>query len=135
MIIKKQANPFILLTQEGKFISYLVVRVGVRVALVALLAIGTKRHGAEVVSSEAAQPVQVLGRLLLLRRAPLSSMLLELKVEYAELESTSLAPTITRALPRLSASSIIARPCACSFACSCGHTSTGTPSIYDLDDV
>jgi hypothetical protein len=28
--------------------------------------------------------------------------MLKLKVEYAELESTSLAPTIVRALPRLS---------------------------------
>jgi hypothetical protein len=39
---------------------------------------------------------------LLLRRSPSSSLLLELEVEYAELESTSLAPTIAWALPRLS---------------------------------
>jgi hypothetical protein len=31
-----------------------------------------------------------------------SSLLLELEVEHAELESTSLTPTIARALPRLS---------------------------------
>jgi hypothetical protein len=60
MIIKQQAKPFIFLMQEGKFISYLVVGVGVRVALVALLAVGAKCHGAEAVSSEAAQPAQVL---------------------------------------------------------------------------
>jgi hypothetical protein len=29
MVIKQQAKPFILLTQEGKFITYLVVGVGV----------------------------------------------------------------------------------------------------------
>jgi hypothetical protein len=60
-IIKQQAKPFILLTQEGKFITYLVLGVGVRVALVALLAAGAKRHGAEAICSEAAQPAQVLG--------------------------------------------------------------------------
>jgi hypothetical protein len=49
--------------QEGKFITHLIVGVGVQVPLVALLAAGAKRHGAEVVSSEAAQPAQVLGRL------------------------------------------------------------------------
>jgi hypothetical protein len=37
-----------------------------------------------------------------LHRSPSSSLLLELEVEYAELESTSLAPTIARALPQLS---------------------------------
>jgi hypothetical protein len=42
------------------------------------------------------------GDFLLLRRSPSSSLLLELEVEYAELESMSLAPTIARALPRLS---------------------------------
>jgi hypothetical protein len=61
MIIKQQAKSFILLTQEGKFIMYLVVGVKVRVTLVALLAAGAKRHGAEAVSSEAAQSAQVLG--------------------------------------------------------------------------
>jgi hypothetical protein len=40
---------------------YLVIRVGVRVALVALLATGAKRHCAEAITSEAAQPTQVLG--------------------------------------------------------------------------
>jgi hypothetical protein len=62
-IIKQQAKPFILLTQEGEFITHLVVGVKVRVALCALLAAGAQRHGAETVSSEAAQPTQVLGRL------------------------------------------------------------------------
>jgi hypothetical protein len=47
-------------------------------------------------------PLRFLDDFLLLRRSPSSSLLLELKVEYAELESTSLAPTISRALPRLS---------------------------------
>jgi hypothetical protein len=49
--------------QEWKFITYLVVGVGVRVALVALLAAGAKRHGTEAVSGEAGQSTQVLGRL------------------------------------------------------------------------
>jgi hypothetical protein len=63
MIIKQQAKSFILLTQEGKFITHLVVGVEVRVALCALLATGAQLHGAEAVSSEAAQPAKVLGRL------------------------------------------------------------------------
>jgi hypothetical protein len=63
MIIKQQANSFILLSQEGKFTTHLVAGVGVRVALGALLAAGSQRHGAEAISSEAAQPAQVLGRL------------------------------------------------------------------------
>jgi hypothetical protein len=62
-IIEQQAKPFILLTQEGEFITHLVVGVRVRVALCALLAAGAQRHGAEAVSREAAQPAQVLGRL------------------------------------------------------------------------
>jgi hypothetical protein len=62
MIIKQQAKSFILLTQEGKLITHLVVRVRVRVTLCALLDAGAQRHGAESVSSEAAQPAQVLGR-------------------------------------------------------------------------
>jgi hypothetical protein len=36
-IIKPQAKPFILLTQEGKFIMHLIVGVGVRVAQVAVM--------------------------------------------------------------------------------------------------
>jgi hypothetical protein len=44
-------------------------------------------------------PLRFLDDFLPLRR---SSLLLELKVECAELESTSLAPTIARALPQLS---------------------------------
>jgi hypothetical protein len=63
MIIKQQAKPFILVTPEGKFITHLIVGIKVRVALCALIAAGAQRHGAEVVSSEAAQPAQVLGRL------------------------------------------------------------------------
>jgi hypothetical protein len=55
MIIKQQAKTFILLTQEGKFITYLVVGVGVQVTLVALFAAEAKRHGAKAVSSEEAQ--------------------------------------------------------------------------------
>jgi hypothetical protein len=54
MIIKQQAKPFILLMQEGKFITHLIIGVGVRVALGAILAAGAQRHGAEAVSSEAA---------------------------------------------------------------------------------
>jgi hypothetical protein len=45
-------------------------------------------------------PLRFLDDFLPLHRSPLSSLLLELKVECAELESTSLAPTIARALPR-----------------------------------
>jgi hypothetical protein len=42
---------------------HLVVLVRVRVALCALLAAGAQCHGAEAVSSEAAHPARVLGRL------------------------------------------------------------------------
>jgi hypothetical protein len=63
MINKQQSKPFILLTQEGEFITHLIVGIRVRVALCALLAAGAQRHGAEAVSSEEAQPAQVLGRL------------------------------------------------------------------------
>jgi hypothetical protein len=62
-IIKKRAKPFIFLAQEGKFITHLVVGVRVRVALCALLAAGAQRHGAEAISSEAAQFAYVLGQL------------------------------------------------------------------------
>jgi hypothetical protein len=47
-------------------------------------------------------PLRFLDDFLPLRRSPSSSLLLELKVEYAELVSTLLAPTIARALPQLS---------------------------------
>jgi hypothetical protein len=47
-------------------------------------------------------PLRFLDDFLSLRRSPSSSLLLELEVEYAELESMSLAPTIVRALSRLS---------------------------------
>jgi hypothetical protein len=46
--------------------------------------------------------LRFLDDFLLLRRSPSSSLLLELEVEYTELESTSLAATIARALHRLS---------------------------------
>jgi hypothetical protein len=45
-------------------------------------------------------PLRFLDGFLPLRRSPSSSLLLELEVEYAELESTSLAPTVARALPQ-----------------------------------
>jgi hypothetical protein len=66
MIIKQQAKPLILLAQERKFITHLVVGIRVRVALCDLLAAGAQRHGVEAVSREAAQPAQVLGRILAL---------------------------------------------------------------------
>jgi hypothetical protein len=47
-------------------------------------------------------PLRFLDDFLPLRRSPSSSLLLELEVEYAELESTSLTPTIARAMPQLS---------------------------------
>jgi hypothetical protein len=62
-IIKQQTKQFILLAQEGEFITHQRRGVRVRVALCALLAAGAQRHGAEAVSSEADQPTQVLGRL------------------------------------------------------------------------
>jgi hypothetical protein len=68
MIIKKQAKMFILLTQEGKFITHLIVGIEVRVALGALLVAGAQCHGIEAVSSEAAQPAQVPGRLNVLAK-------------------------------------------------------------------
>jgi hypothetical protein len=61
MIIKQQTKPFILLMQEGKIVMYLILGIRVRVTLVTLLAAGPKSHGAEAISSEAAQPTQVLG--------------------------------------------------------------------------
>jgi hypothetical protein len=63
MIIKQQAKPFIPLTQEGEFVTHPIIGVRVRVALCALLIAGAQCHGAEAISSEAAQPVHVLGRL------------------------------------------------------------------------
>jgi hypothetical protein len=47
-------------------------------------------------------PLRFLDDFLLLQRSPSYSLLLELEVEYAELELTSLASTIARALPQLS---------------------------------
>jgi hypothetical protein len=49
--------------------------------------------------SKQLNPLRFLDEFLPLRRSPSSSLLLKLKVEDAELESTSLAPTIARALP------------------------------------
>jgi hypothetical protein len=60
-VIKQQAKPFILLTQEGKLVMYLILGIRVRVTLVSLLATGAKLHGVGAISSEAAQPTQVLG--------------------------------------------------------------------------
>jgi hypothetical protein len=102
MIIKQQAKSFILLTQEGKFISYLVFGVRVRVALVALLAPELSAMVQKSSLVNKLSPLRFLDDFLPLRRSPSSSLLLELEVEYAELESTSLAPTIARVLPRLS---------------------------------
>jgi hypothetical protein len=45
-------------------------------------------------------PLRFLDDLLPLHRSPSSLLLHELEVEYAELELTSLAPTIARALPQ-----------------------------------
>jgi hypothetical protein len=61
MVIKQQAKPFIPLAQEEKLVMYPIIGVGVRVALVTLLAARAKRHGAEAISSKVAQPTQVLG--------------------------------------------------------------------------
>jgi hypothetical protein len=47
-------------------------------------------------------PLRFLDDFLSLRQSPSASLLLELEVEYAELESMSLGPTIARALPQLS---------------------------------
>jgi hypothetical protein len=46
--------------------------------------------------------LKFLDDFLSLRRSPSSSLLLDLVVEYAELESTLLTPTIAHALPQLS---------------------------------
>jgi hypothetical protein len=47
-------------------------------------------------------PLEFLEAFLFLDRSPSSSLLLELEEEYAELESTLLAPTISRAFLLLS---------------------------------
>jgi hypothetical protein len=49
--------------QEGKLVTYLILGIRVRVTLVTLFTAGAKCHAAETISSEAAQPTQVLGRL------------------------------------------------------------------------
>jgi hypothetical protein len=61
MVIKQQAKSFILLMQEGKLITYLILRVGVRVTLVTLLAAEAKRHGADAITSEVVQSTQIIG--------------------------------------------------------------------------
>jgi hypothetical protein len=101
MIIKQQAKPFILLMQEGEFITRLVIGIRVRVALCALLAAELSAMVQKPSLAEQLSPLRFLDDFLLLRRSPSSSLLLELEVEYTELESTSLAPTIAQALPRL----------------------------------
>jgi hypothetical protein len=47
-------------------VSHLILRIGVRVALVTLLAGGATSHAAEAISREVAEPSQVLGRLLVI---------------------------------------------------------------------
>jgi hypothetical protein len=78
-------------------------------------------------------PLRFLDDFLLLRRSFSSSLLLELEVEYAELESTSLAPTIARALPRLSFF-LDRRSSLCFFFCLLlwSHLDRYLPSILDL---
>jgi hypothetical protein len=61
MIIKKLVKTLIFLTQEGNLVMYLILEVGVRVALVTLFAAGATSHAAEAISRVAAQPAQVLG--------------------------------------------------------------------------
>jgi hypothetical protein len=66
MVIKQLAKTVILLMQEGKLVTHLILGVRVRVTLVTLLAAGATSHAAEAISREAAQPAQVLGGLLVL---------------------------------------------------------------------
>jgi hypothetical protein len=65
-VIKQLAKTLILLTQEGQLVTYLILKVGVRVTLVNLLAAGATSHAVEAISREAAQPAQLLGRLFVL---------------------------------------------------------------------
>jgi hypothetical protein len=71
----------VLLTQEGNLITYLILGVIVRVTLVTLLAARATSHAVEAISREAAQPAQVLGRLLVLVAITFISLLLELDEE------------------------------------------------------
>jgi hypothetical protein len=78
-------------------------------------------------------PLRFLDDFLPLRRSPSSSLLLKLKVEYAELELMSLAPTIARALPCLSfflyrRSSL----CLLLFLCLWSRLDWYLPSVFDL---
>jgi hypothetical protein len=90
--------------QEGEFITHLVVGIGVLIALCAVLFLLPELSAMVQKPSLAKQlsPLRFLDDFLHLRRSPSSSLLLDLEEEYTELESTSLAPTIARALPRLS---------------------------------
>jgi hypothetical protein len=54
MVIKQLAKTLILLTQEGKLVTYLVLGVGIRVTLVTLLAAGATSHAVEAISCEVA---------------------------------------------------------------------------------
>jgi hypothetical protein len=54
MVIKKLTKALVLLAQEGKLVTYLVLGVGVRVTLVTLLAPGVTSHAAEAISHEVA---------------------------------------------------------------------------------
>jgi hypothetical protein len=60
MIIKQLAKTLVLLTQEGKLVTYLILGVRVQVTLVTLLAAGASQ-AAKTISRVAAQPTQVLG--------------------------------------------------------------------------
>jgi hypothetical protein len=101
MVTKQLAKTLVLLTQEGKIVTYLILVVGVRVALVTLLSARATSHGAKPSPAKELNPLKFLDAFLFLRRSPSSSLLLELEEESAELDSTSLAPTIARAfLPR-----------------------------------
>jgi hypothetical protein len=59
-------------TQEGKLVTYLILRVGVQVASVTLLTTG---------SYEQLNPLKFLDAFLFLRRSPSSSLLLKLEEE------------------------------------------------------
>jgi hypothetical protein len=78
-------------------------------------------------------PLGFLDDFLPLRRSPSSSLLLELEVEYAELESTSLAATIARALPRPSFF-LDCHSSLCLFLCFClwSRLDWYLPFVFDL---
>jgi hypothetical protein len=77
--------------------------------------------------------LRFLDDFLPLRRSPSSSLLLKLEVEYEELESMSLAPTIARAMPRLSFF-LDSRSSLCLLLCLClwSRLEWYLPSVFDL---